>query len=82
MKIIAHGITNIGWMVEFDSHETDAKKLWNHAAEALEGEPSQVMEQVNRILAVHNGDQRCSMCPPLVEVTAVAQEEKPDEDGS
>jgi len=72
-------MTNIGWMVDFDTEETDDKAVWNEAANSLNDSDSQVMEQVNRILTVHPAEKLCHLCPAPVRTFDVPPE-APDED--
>ncbi len=67
MKYIAHGMSMLAWMIEFDSdldHAKDAVGVWNEAASASQEQTdSRVMEQSNRITTVHPEGVRCQLCP-------------------
>lgn len=63
MKYTVHGMSLLGWMMEFESESEDKLTVWNEAASASSEAESRVMEQTNRVLATHPADMRCAMCP-------------------
>lgn len=63
MKYTVHGMSMLGWLMEFESESKDQATVWNEAASASSEEESRVMEQTNRVVAVHPVEMRCAMCP-------------------
>jgi hypothetical protein len=58
----------LAWMMEYDSDIPEGQPIdqWNDAMQRSNELDSKVLEQSNRITAVHPADQRCHFCPPEI----------------
>jgi hypothetical protein len=67
LKYTVHGMSVLSWMMDFETEAPTDRDVWNEAAEQSSQVESQVMEQSNRILAVHPSELRCGLCPQDVQ---------------
>ncbi len=79
-KYVAHGMSMLHWMMEYESDVEDPTRatgegrapqdklaLWNDAMHKSNELDSKVLEQSNRITAVHDADAMCQFCPPKID---------------
>ncbi len=68
--MIAHGVTYVGWMLEYEAiaPEGDKAEIWNEAVDRSQRTETRIMETTYRLLTVHPDGEKCPMCPgPLPE---------------
>ncbi len=64
--MIAHGVTFVGWMLEYESIAPpgDKTEIWNEAVDRSQQSETRVVETTYRLLRVHADDEPCPICPP------------------